>query len=211
MIYLYSGTPGSGKSLYATYEILRLLKAKKGVIANFPINLGYFRKKKDKMKFTYKSNDELSPEFLVSYAKENHKLNKENQTYIFIDEASILFNSREWDKKNRPAWVQFFQLHRKLGFNVVFICQQDRMLDRQIRAFIETEYKFRSIKNYKTFGFLLSLFSGGLFVKVEYWYPVRLRCGSQMFRYDKVRARAYDSYMIFQEGQGAFMPPGVSS
>ena len=47
MIYLYSGTPGSGKSLYATYEILRLLKAKKGVIANFPINLGYFRKKKE--------------------------------------------------------------------------------------------------------------------------------------------------------------------
>lgn len=196
MIFLYSGTPGSGKSLYACYNIIHKLKSGKGVIANFNIDISYFKKRK--VKFTYIDNSDLSVKFLVDYAKKNHKPNQEGQTWLYIDEASILFNSREWDKSNRKDWIKFFQQHRKLGFEVVLICQQDRMLDRQIRAFIETEYKFRSIKNYKLFGSILNVAFGGLFLKVEYWYPCKLRCSSEMFTYDKRKAELYDTYSIFE-------------
>ena len=46
MIDLYTGTPGSGKSLHCAKEIYNRLSRGKGVIANFDINLTIFKKKK---------------------------------------------------------------------------------------------------------------------------------------------------------------------
>lgn len=197
MISLYSGTPGSGKSLYASYEIIRLLKNKRNVIANFPIDLSYFGKKKIGS-FLYVDNFSLTVNYLIDYAKSHHKPNAEHQTTIFIDECSVKFNSRDFARKDRMDWIIFFQQHRKLGFDVVLITQNDRMIDRQIRGFIETEYKYRSIKNYNSLGFFASFFAGGLFCQVEYWYCTNLRCGSRWFRYDKKKAKIYDTYKIFE-------------
>ena len=48
MIYFYSGTPGSGKSLHVAQDIYQYLQRGKNVIANFDINekavKGYGRK-----------------------------------------------------------------------------------------------------------------------------------------------------------------------
>ena len=38
MIYFYSGTPGSGKSLHVAQDIYQYLQRGKNVIANFDIN-----------------------------------------------------------------------------------------------------------------------------------------------------------------------------
>lgn len=198
MLDLYSGTPGSGKSLYATYELITWLKLGRGVIANFDINLDYFGKKKDKVKFTYCDNSELNVDFLIDYAHKNHIKDKEHQTLVIIDEAGTMFNSRDWDAGDRKRWVKFFTLHRKLGFDFILISQFDRMLDRQIRSLIETEYKFRNIKNYKTFGWILSLLCGGLFIRVGYWYGCRLRISSDYFTFNKKKARIYDTYKVFE-------------
>lgn len=43
-IYLYSGTPGSGKSLHATYDLIDYIKSGRGVIANFQVDTSYFKK-----------------------------------------------------------------------------------------------------------------------------------------------------------------------
>ena len=52
MIYFYSGTPGSGKSLHCARDIYNKLFIKKeNVIANFPINEQMLNKKKKKGKF----------------------------------------------------------------------------------------------------------------------------------------------------------------
>lgn len=197
MINLYSGTPGSGKSLMAAYEIINLLKLKRNVIANFPIDLKYFGKRKIG-DFVWLDNSELTVDFLMNYAAEHHKPQKEHQTTVFIDECSVIFNSRDYGRKDRMRWIVFFQQHRKLGFDVVLIAQSDRMIDRQIRAFIETEYKHRSIKNYKSFGWFLSLFCGGLFIQVETWYGMRLKCSSRLFRYNRKKASVYNTYQIFK-------------
>jgi len=194
---LYSGTPGSGKSLRACYKIISRLKSKRDVIANFSINFDYFKKKKIG-KFTFKQNENMTVNFLLDYAEKNHVKGKEHQTLIVLDECGMMFNSRDYAKKDRMGWIVFFQQHRKLGYDVILISQQDRMIDRQIRGFIETEYKHRNIKNYKTFGWLLSLFSGGFFIAVEVWYGTSLKCGSEFFRYDKRKATIYDTYQIFE-------------
>lgn len=197
MISLYSGTPGSGKSLFAAYEIIRLLNSKRNVICNFPIDTKYFGKK-NIGKFTYLDNSELTVFYLQDYAEKYHKPNKEHQTIIFIDECSVMFNSRDFGRKDRMKWIVFFQQHRKLGFDVILITQNDRMIDRQIRSLIETEYKFRAIKNYKFVGLLLSSLLGGLFVRIEYWYGLNIKCSSSFFRYNKKKASIYNTYQIFK-------------
>lgn len=205
MIVLYSGTPGSGKSLHTAYKIWDYLRIYKSpVIANFPISeekiskgmFGRKLKNADQImdRFVYKNNQELTVKFLQDYAIEHHKPNREGQTLLIIDECAMMFNSRMWDMKGRQEWIFFFQQHRKMGYDVILVAQNDRLIDRQIRAFIETEYKHRAIKNYKTFGWLLSLFCRGLFISVEYWYGTRLRCGSEMFVLNRKKASIYNTF-----------------
>lgn len=195
-IYLYSGTPGSGKSLRATYKIITWLKLRRNVIANFPIDLSYFKSKKIG-NFDYKSNDDLTVDYLVDYAKTHHKPSTKAQTLVVIDECATIFNCRQWENKDRQKWINFFATHRHLNFDVILISQSDRLIDRQIRAFIESEFKHRSVKNYKFFGRLLSIIFGGLFVAVEYWYGPNLRCGSEFFFLNKKKARVYDTMKLF--------------
>lgn len=197
MIKLYSGTPGSGKSLYTAYEIIRLLKQKRTVIANFPIDEKFFGKKKIG-KFLYVQNQDLTVNFLKRFSKENFKPYTEHEGTLIIDECAAMFNCRCWDAKGRAEWCMFFQQHRKLGYDVILISQHDRLIDRQIRAYIETEYRHRAIKNYKIFGWILSLIFGGLFVRIEKWYGTPLKCGHEYFLYNKKKAKIYDTYKIFE-------------
>lgn len=198
-IYLYSGTPGSGKSLRATYKIIQWLRFKKNVIANFPIDLDYFKKKKIG-DFQYKSNDELTVDYLIQYANEHHIKSVKAQTLIVIDECGCIFNCRQWENKDRQKWINFFSLHRHFNYDVILISQSDRLIDRQIRAFIESEFKHRSIKNYKLFGQVLSFLFGGLFVAVEYWYGPNLKCGSEFFTLNRKKARVFDTMKLFENG-----------
>lgn len=211
MIYLYSGTPGSGKSLDVAADIMRKLRRGQNVICNFPINLDLVRNKTSKRlfpkvfknaeykigNFIYKDNSELNPQFLVDYAKENHKKGKEGQTLIVIDECATLFNPREYQLKDRPLWIKFFQLHRHLGYNVILIAQNDRLIDRQIRSFIEYDCKHRKANNYGNIGFIFTILHIKLFCAVDYWYGVRERCGIRFFTYRSLYSKLYDSYSAF--------------
>ena len=200
MITLYSGTPGSGKSLYAAYVIWARLMAGRRVIGNFNINYDAFGRhaQKARKNYLWLDNSELTPEALNDFAKEHHILGKEGQTLIVIDECAVMFNSRDFGRSDRMRWIVFFQQHRKLGFDVILIAQQDRMIDRQIRGFIENEYKYRAVKRYKLFGSILSFITGGMFVRVEQWYGLRLRSGSEFFLLHRRKARIYNTFEVFK-------------
>lgn len=196
MIYLYSGTPGSFKSYHAVAECLTALRRGKNVITNFP--LAYEKKlKKVSGVYEYVDNMKLTVSYLIDFANTYHKQSVKAQTLIVIDEASIKFNSREFSRKDRLEWINFFANHRHFNFDIILIAQQDRMLDRQIRCLIETEYKHRVLKNYKAFGFILSLFLKGSFFAVEYWYPCSLRSGSRLYFFNKKIACCYDTMSLF--------------
>ena len=83
---------------------------------------------------------------------ERHKSGKpvEGQFLLVIDECQIMFNSREWNVKNRTEWCIFFQEHRKYGYNIILITQFNRLVDRQIRSLVEFEIVHRDISNFKT-------------------------------------------------------------
>lgn len=200
MIWLYTGTPGSGKSLHAAHDIVRRLKKKGGLICNFPVNDEVV--KKPKTHSQYWDNSELTPACLAEYALNNHKIGKENQCLVVIDEAQVIFNCREFGKSDRAAWVQLFCQHRKLGYNFILITQNDRMLDRQIRALVEYQVKHRKVNNYGFGGLLLSLTFMSWFMAIETWYGMTGKeaiTGRSVFTYSKKYSKVYDSYRLFSE------------
>lgn len=196
MIRLYTGTPGSGKSLHAAYEIIDMLLSGHRVIANFPIDTGYFEHLMPR-RFYHWSNGNMTPERLKLFALLYHVPFREGQTLLVIDECGMLFNPRSWKDADRNAWLDFFAQHRKLGYDVLLIAQMDKQLDKQILGQIEEDHRHRAIKNYKFFGKLISALAGGLFLDVTYWYPCRLKIGSSFFRYRSKEAGIYDTFKIF--------------
>lgn len=200
LISLYSGTPGSGKSLDVAKKIYWRVRAGKPCICNFPINLDTIGGHKEK-NFVYKPNSELTPSYLIEYAKGFVKPGKrveEDSILLVVDECQLMFNSREWGRKDRAQWLSFFSMHRHLGYEVVLVAQFDRMLDRQIRSLIEYEYIHRKVKNRGAVGWVLSaFFLGNLFAKVKVWYPMKEKVGSEFFCAKKRYYGLYDSYAMF--------------
>lgn len=203
MIYLYSGTPGSGKSYHATYDIYFKLKRnerKKNkfihrVISNYGLDV-------DTEHFYLLDNSEITTQYLYDFARKNHLPRVEGQTLLVIDEAQILYNSRDWNsstrdkekqnKDTRMDWIKFFSQHRKFGYNVILVAQNDRMLDRQIRALVEYEIAHMKMNNY----FMILPFT--VFLAVTRWYGQRMKLDHQMILYRKKIANLYDSYGFFE-------------
>lgn len=199
MITFYSGTPGSGKSLDVAREIIFWLKMGRPVIGNMYLNESMISKYKGKYYFvdTYAMN----PRDFIAFSRKNLLKGKEGQCLIVIDECHRIFNSRTINDKNRPAWLDFFPLHRQFGFECYLVAQWDRQIDRQIRAQFEYEVKHRKGNNMGNIGFVLSLFCGTFFVRMENWYGSNQRLSSTFFRYHKKWGRLYDSYMAFDENE----------
>lgn len=196
MIYLFTGTPGSGKSLDVARMIKTQLYLKRPVICNFPIS----DKVKNYKYFTYKRNEELNVDYLMQFARDffgGHRV-KEGAITLVIDECQMLFNSRDWSKPDRQGWNKFFQIHRHFGFDVILVTQFDSMIDKQIRALVEYEVVHRKISNYGWRGYLLQLFmlAPTLFVKVKVWYPMKEKVDSEFFRGRKSLYALYDTYAL---------------
>lgn len=208
MIALYSGTPGSGKSLHVAKEIRDRAILGKPTVGNFEVNLERYKK----ANYTYCPNDALTPEYLIEYSRnyfQTHRF-KEGAIWCIIDECQLMFNAREWQQTGRAQWLSFFTQHRKYGYNIVLIAQFDRMIDRQIRSLIEYEYIHRKASNYGVGGMLFSLFSGGnLFIAVQMWYPLKARIGSEFFHARKKYWSIYDSYSTFSADGGAVGAAGA--
>lgn len=197
MITLYSGTPGSGKSFHTIKKIIFWLTHGKNVIANFPVNVDMI-KCKDRSKlgsFIFKDNDNLTVDYLYQFAKKNHVKGKEGQTKIVIDEAQSKFNPRDFRQTDRQCFNQFFSLHRHLGYDVLLISQNDRLIDRQIRCNLEYEVKHRKVNNFGTIGAFLPF---KVFACIERWYGVNEKLGSQLIIFNKKLACMYDSYTLFE-------------
>lgn len=197
-ISLYSGTPGSGKSLHATDTIVRRVRRGLPVIANYPLI-------EDRLPrsglFTYRDNDGLTPDFLASYARfwfSSHPFG-EDRILLVIDECQLLFNSREWQDSRRKQWISFFSQHRKLGYSVILVAQFDKMVDRQMRSLIEYEYIHRKVSNFGLVGWIMSLFAlGRAHVYVQRYYPLSQKIGSRWFVARKRIFDLYDSFGTFE-------------
>lgn len=207
MIDLYTGTPGSGKSLHLAERVYDNLFMKRDVIVNFPVTVPKALKGREKY-LHYIDNSELTVSFLVSFAllwsKEKGRYPKENEILLIIDECQIMFNAREWGKKDRSDWLKFFTQHRKLGYHIILVAQFDMMIDKQIRALVEYQYIHRKVSKFGWKGILICclLLAPRLFIAVQIWYPMREKVGSSLFRFHKKYAQIYDTRSTFDIFEG---------
>lgn len=203
MIDLYSGTPGSGKSLHVAKIMLEQIHDKgRPCIGNFAFN-GELCRPKGSGGYLYVPNDELTPDFLRFFSTyyKDHVYKKrlpEEHILLVIDECQLIFNTREWGRTDRRDWISFFTQHRKLGYHVILIAQYSEMIDKQVRALFEYEYMHRKVSNIGKGGRVMSLFSGGnLHVCVKIYRPLKLFVGSDFFRGEEKLYKLYDSYTLF--------------
>ena len=172
MIILYSGTPGSGKSLHSANDILNRIKFKQMTIGNFPISI-------DSPYYKFVDKD-LTVPYLIEFSRE--------------------YFCRDFQRHDRDLWVSFFTQHRHLGYDIIFMCQFERMLDRQIRSLIEYEYIHKKVSNFGWRGVIISLLAlspGNLFVYVKIWSPLKEKVESGFFKYKRKLGKLYDTNRLF--------------
>ena len=208
MIWFYSGTNGSGKSLHVAKDIYKRLRrsdSRNGynhnqVIATFDIATNAI--KNFCGHFTQVPIYDLTPAMLTKYALQHHKLDGnpnlvEGQTMVVIDEAQRIFNPRDYDKNGRREWLDWLPEHRKYGFNIIMISPYDKMIDKQIRALFEYEVKHRKANNFGFIGLLLSLFHMPVFFAINYWYGVKTKNGVETFLASRKYTRIYNTFQRF--------------
>ncbi len=193
MNYVFTGTPGSGKSLRAMQTIEKYLEQGKNVISNFPIHIDQI--KRNKGHYFYLPNEKITVEYLTQFSKIKHELEMENQTLIVFDEASVKFNSRDFTAKDRMSFLNFFSQHRKYGYNILMITQSIRQIDRQVRDQFEIEIKHRKLNNYKFFWIL----PFPLFISVSMHIAFNDKIESEFFLYRKRYGNMYDTFFEFDK------------
>lgn len=184
------------------------LEAGKPVIANFEIDIN--KVKKCRGEFYYLDNTKLTPDNLVNFARyyaKDHKC-KEGSIRLYVDEAQLIFNSRDWMQSDRGSWLSFMSQHRKYFYDIYLIAQFDRMIDRQIRSLIEYEYIHRKVDNYGIGGLIVKIIMLGhpTFCAVKFWYPLKERLSAEFFLARKKYYSIYDTFYTFDEFKNPSLP-----
>lgn len=211
MIYMYTGTPGSGKSLHVVYLMQRWMsKFKSPVIGNFDFNTEIARQK-GYGGYLYLDNEFITPDFLVWFADRYKQVRKwdrvpEDTILLVLDECQLIFNARSWNDKGRKEWISFFTQHRKLGYRIILICQFCEMIDKQIRSLIEYEFVHRKVKNVGIFGSIMNIMAfGGLHIAIKRYAPLKEKVGQEFFKSNRYLFDLYNSYNRF----GTLSDPAV--
>lgn len=222
MIQIYSGTPGSGKSLHIAHEIKDYLNFGKRVISSCDIDtdlcflnpfqkwyVNHFKKKPKRIKrdkradnFFFKDIHDITPQYLYEFAARYHKFGKEHQTIVILDECVAIFsptvisdNTKVWNE-----WDTFFRKHRHIGFDVILIPQSKKLIARKVLEYCEFEVKHYNRKHQGTLGWIFSLFLGSLFSYSTCWRGTKDKPLEQgFFTYKPIYGLMYNSYSMYDE------------
>lgn len=105
---------------------------------------------------------------------------KEDQTFLYIDEAQRLYPiDRVYPL--RKEWEQFFQLHRHYGFCIILVTQNMSYINKGIRIQTEYEIRHRKVNNYGLFGLILTLLHIPLFCSLTFWQGTKEKIYSDFF------------------------------
>lgn len=193
-IRLYTGTPGSGKSLHLADVMYWRLRSGRAVVGNVRLKLP------DKLAshYVYLPNDELTPRRLAEISRDL-KPRREGDIMLVVDECQLLFNARTWADKSRAAWTGYMQQHRKLGYDVYLVSQSAEMVDKQMRSLVEYEVVHRKLNQVGWVGKLASvLFLGRPVVcAVTMWAPMRQRLSAEWMLGRKRYYDMYDTWALF--------------
>jgi hypothetical protein len=131
---------------------------------------------------------------------------REGRGRMVLDEAHNWLNSRTWDhdesgqSRNRRESVnarlqivRLFSQHRKLGWHIDLITQDEQNLDRQVRSLFEYHVHLKNLRRFRLLG-IVPIVPFNLFVAVTTWHDNdKSRLGVDMFTLNRKLARCYDT------------------
>lgn len=221
-VYIYTGPPGSGKSLHMAKFILTKLLLGKRIITNFEFYPPKKYLKSGKIPIVW-DNEDITVENLIQFAKENHiwttkgTIGGEHQTLVVIDECQLLFNKNHiGTKENYGNWTKFFTQHRKYGYDILLVTQHIKIIVEDIRELIETEtmhFKWDECPSismmYYIVWLICKIFGVTLFFFKTSWVHFRSKefRSRKFFTYRRKFADVYDSYKLFDNTVGIAEKP----
>lgn len=226
-IEIFEGTPGSGKSFCAIEDMMFHIIAGGVVASNFLLSPDWAMRLsrsstlfvKDPKKLIQKARKYWNRAFYVGSSETVMKLSgllrgensiadrfcsekmskkREGVGRLYIDEAQLYFNSRNW--KDNMGFIEFFTQHRKLKWDVVLIAHSIDMIDKQIKPLIEYQRSFRNLRKVKVLGFPITPWP--IFMQVQKYAGVGAGKGmkSQPMSLTILKqeyADMYDSFDVF--------------
>lgn len=227
MIAQVTGPPGAGKSYYAVRKASEALEQGKVVVTNFQMREDWVervvRHHPRRWMFPWRRKKMIAnwkPNFMQ--VEDMSQLNRirlqgegEGRGVVVLDEGHRFLNSRQWNDEGRKEAVDFFTLHRKLGWDVYLITQDAANLDKQVRNLFEYHVRLKNLKRLRILGIPVVPFN--LFLAVWDWHGIRtVTVGRKPVKREMYRltwrAKLYDSYGIpGEEGKmpadAIIMPP----
>lgn len=213
MITLYTGTPGSGKSLLAITEALEnWVSNGKPVYTNHPLRVGWEaiwamrslvnRMKSEKEILGIMREYRKSWIMLRSFSEIPRGRAKESSRLLLLDEVSRFINARDYlsGRSTHREEYDFFAQHRKQGYEVILLSQHPLQVDKQIRDLSEWN---RICRNLSTFKIPLGFMSIRIPFKLILTVTKDLRTGVDIDRgvtpIDPVVCRCYDTLATFTD------------
>ena len=136
-VYLLTGKLGSGKSLAAVARAIEYLDQGRRVVANFRIDvLPVCKGPESKRARAVVECLPDRPTSLDLRALGRGGPTEERAGLLILDECATWLNARTWNGTDREAVIDWFLHSRKLGWDVILICQHSSALDKQVREMI---------------------------------------------------------------------------
>lgn len=143
----------------------------------------------------WKASDILIPRCKGKVAKQY-----EGRGRLYIDEAQLFFNSRAW--KGNDEFIHFFSQSRKLKWDIIIVAHDVSMIDKQIRNFLEYEYRFRNMQKIKIPIIGIPLSPVPCFLGIQRYAGRAAGAGQvisrKLYPFFKFASNLYDSSLVFQ-------------
>jgi len=121
MLEIYSGIPGSGKTLEVTKIAVKEMRKGRPVFSNYPIQCKVRKGFKLYTVTSYILTKDMLTDYVFPYG-----------SLLIIDEAQTWFGSREWKDFSKDSLL-LFTAHRHIGYSLICICQHPQRVDVILR------------------------------------------------------------------------------
>jgi len=132
-IYVITGKLGNGKTLLAVSRIRKYLQEGRRVATNLDLNLEHMLGPKVRKVDAVRVPDKPTAADLEAIGLGCDSVDESRYGLLVLDELGSWLNSRDWGDKGRQGLIDFLIHSRKKRWDVIFIVQNQSMLDKQVR------------------------------------------------------------------------------
>jgi len=162
---LVTGKLGAGKTLVSVGKIRDALMEKRRVATNLDLNLDKLLPINARHVSCVRLPDKPTVADLDMLGLGSESPDESTNGLIVLDELGTWLNARQWGDKQRQGVIDWLLHSRKKGWDVIFLCQHQNLIDKQVReGVVEFVVNCRRLDRLKIpfVGWLINFCTAGL-------------------------------------------------